>query len=156
MDPDPDPAIFVIDFQDANKKLIKKSVAAYYFLKIHIIFQRWKIEKKSQNSGFGSGGPKNMWIRWIRIRNTACDVRKNKRPVLYIGLVLKLKTWAMWILVFLQKTLLKADARFYVPVVAEEEEGDVEDPQQDVHQQVLGRGLQQRHSLWITRHQCKR
>jgi hypothetical protein len=29
MDPDPDPAIFVIDLQDANKKLIKKSFSAY-------------------------------------------------------------------------------------------------------------------------------
>jgi hypothetical protein len=25
-DPDPNPAIFIIDFQDANKKLIKKKV----------------------------------------------------------------------------------------------------------------------------------
>jgi hypothetical protein len=33
---DPDPAIFVIDFQDANEKL---SFSAYYFLKvIYIIF----------------------------------------------------------------------------------------------------------------------
>ncbi len=42
---DPDPAIFVIDLQDANKKLqyLKKSFSAYYFLKvryIYIIFQR--------------------------------------------------------------------------------------------------------------------
>jgi hypothetical protein len=38
MDPDPDldPAIFVIDLQDVNKKLIKKqSFSAYYFLKVH-------------------------------------------------------------------------------------------------------------------------
>jgi hypothetical protein len=37
MDPDADPAppIFVIDLQDANKKLIlKKSFSAYYFLKM--------------------------------------------------------------------------------------------------------------------------
>ncbi len=34
---DPDPAIFVIDLQDANKKLIKKKVfSAYYFLKVHL------------------------------------------------------------------------------------------------------------------------
>ncbi len=34
---DPDPPIFVIDFQDANKKLIfKKRFSAYYFLKVHI------------------------------------------------------------------------------------------------------------------------
>jgi hypothetical protein len=34
MDPDPDPSIFIIDFQDANKKLIKKKNSAYYFLKV--------------------------------------------------------------------------------------------------------------------------
>ena len=33
---DPDPAIFVIDLQDANKKLIKKSFSAYYFLMVHL------------------------------------------------------------------------------------------------------------------------
>jgi hypothetical protein len=32
---DPDPAIFIIDLQDANKKLIKKSFPTYYFLKVH-------------------------------------------------------------------------------------------------------------------------
>ena len=31
-----------------------------------------------------------------------------------------------------------------IPVVAEEEEGDVEDPEEDVHQQSLGRGLKQK------------
>jgi hypothetical protein len=37
MDPgaDPDPSIFIIDLQDANKKEIKKkSFSAYYFLKV--------------------------------------------------------------------------------------------------------------------------
>jgi hypothetical protein len=35
---DPDLAIFVIDLQDANKKLIfiKKSFSAYYYLKVHL------------------------------------------------------------------------------------------------------------------------
>jgi hypothetical protein len=37
MDPDPaqapDPAVFVIDLQDANKKLF---FSAYYFLKVHL------------------------------------------------------------------------------------------------------------------------
>jgi hypothetical protein len=36
MDPDPDPAIFVIDLQDANKKRIFQSFFAYYFLKVHL------------------------------------------------------------------------------------------------------------------------
>jgi hypothetical protein len=37
-DPDaaPDPAVFVIDLQDVNKKLIKESFFAYYFLKVHL------------------------------------------------------------------------------------------------------------------------
>jgi hypothetical protein len=42
-DPDADPAIFVIDLQDANRKVILKSFSAYYFLKVYllyIIFQR--------------------------------------------------------------------------------------------------------------------
>jgi hypothetical protein len=32
----PDPAIFVIDLQDANKKLILRSFLAYYLLKVHL------------------------------------------------------------------------------------------------------------------------
>jgi hypothetical protein len=40
---DPDPAIFVTDLQDANKKLILfLSFSAYYFLS-DIIFQRQKV-----------------------------------------------------------------------------------------------------------------
>ncbi len=36
MDPDEDadPAILIIDLQDANKKLILKNFSAYYFLKV--------------------------------------------------------------------------------------------------------------------------
>jgi hypothetical protein len=74
--------------------------SAYYFLKVHLLhFSKIKIQKESQNrrnqgfsynfcmmiegsgsgcipltsgsgSGAGSGRPKNMWLRWIRIRNT--------------------------------------------------------------------------------------
>jgi hypothetical protein len=36
MDPDPDPAFFVIDRQDANKKLIFLLFSAPYFLKVHL------------------------------------------------------------------------------------------------------------------------
>ncbi len=32
---DPDPTIFVIDLQDANKTILKK-VSDYYFLKVHL------------------------------------------------------------------------------------------------------------------------
>jgi hypothetical protein len=49
---DPDPAIFVIDLQDANKKQIKKkSFSASFFLKVHLHhFSKIKVKKKSQNS----------------------------------------------------------------------------------------------------------
>jgi hypothetical protein len=33
---DPETAIFVIDLQDANKKLTEKSYSANYFLKVHL------------------------------------------------------------------------------------------------------------------------
>jgi hypothetical protein len=91
MDPDPnsdpDPAIFVVDLQDANKNLFFKTIfSAYYFLKVNLHhFSKIKSQKESQNSrnqgysyyfcmmiegsGSGSGRPKNMWIRWIRIHN---------------------------------------------------------------------------------------
>jgi hypothetical protein len=37
MDPDPDPAFFVIDLQETNKKLIfLLSFPAYFFLKVHL------------------------------------------------------------------------------------------------------------------------
>jgi hypothetical protein len=55
MDPDsdPDPAIFVIDLQDAGKKQIFYTVfSAYYFLKLHLHnFSKIKSQKESQNSG---------------------------------------------------------------------------------------------------------
>ncbi len=95
VDSDPDPAIFVIDLQDASKKLIfNKIFSAYYFLKVHLHhFPKIKSQKESQNrrnqgfsyyfcmmiegsgsgsipltsvSGSGSRRHKNMWIRWIR------------------------------------------------------------------------------------------
>ncbi len=98
---DPDPAIFVIDLQEASKKLIFNTIfSAYYFLKVHLHhFSKIKSQKEPQNSrnqgfyyyfcmtiegsgsragsgsgsisltsGSGSGRPKNMCIRWIRIR----------------------------------------------------------------------------------------
>ena len=97
---DPDPAIFVIYLQDANKKLIFNTIfSAYYFLKVHLHnFSKIKSQKESQNSknqgfsyyffmiiegsgsgtgsipltsGSGSGRPKNMWIR---IRNNVISV----------------------------------------------------------------------------------
>jgi hypothetical protein len=56
MDPDmdPDPAIFVINFQDANKKLIKKCFSAYYFLKVHLHhFSKIKSQKEVGNKTVG-------------------------------------------------------------------------------------------------------
>jgi len=45
---DPDPAIFVIDLQDASKKIIlNKIFSAHYFLKIHLHnFSKIKNSKK--------------------------------------------------------------------------------------------------------------
>ncbi len=69
--------------RDHQKTNFFITFSAYYFLKVHLHhFSKMKSPKKSQNSrnqGFsyyfclmieGSGGPKNMWSRWIRIRNT--------------------------------------------------------------------------------------
>jgi hypothetical protein len=52
VDPDPDPAIFVIDLQDASKKLIFNTIfSAYYFLKVHLhLFSKIKSQKEPQNS----------------------------------------------------------------------------------------------------------
>jgi hypothetical protein len=55
MNPDPDanadPAIFTIDLQDANKKLIKKKFSAYYFLKVHLChFSKTKKSKRSHKT----------------------------------------------------------------------------------------------------------
>jgi hypothetical protein len=49
--PDPDPAIFVIDLQDASKKLIFNTIfSAYYFLKVLLHhFLKIKSQKESQN-----------------------------------------------------------------------------------------------------------
>ncbi len=89
-DSDPDPAIFVSDLQDVNKKGFLLITFGRY---IYIIFQRCKVEKKSQNTrnqcfsyyfwlmiegsgsisltnGSGFVRPKNIWILRIRIRNT--------------------------------------------------------------------------------------
>jgi hypothetical protein len=45
---DPDPAILVIELQNANKKLIfKESFPAYYFLKVHLHhFSKIKSQKE--------------------------------------------------------------------------------------------------------------
>jgi hypothetical protein len=51
MDPDsdPDPAIFVIDLQEANKKLIKnKSFSSYYLLNVPAFFTSFSKDKKSK------------------------------------------------------------------------------------------------------------
>jgi hypothetical protein len=48
---DPDPAVFVTDLQDANKKLIFSIFSAFYFLKVHLHnFSKIKSQKESQNS----------------------------------------------------------------------------------------------------------
>jgi hypothetical protein len=89
---DPDPSIFTIDLQDANKKTnLNKKISAYYFLEV-LLHNFSKIKSKKEvtkqyksrfsfyfclmreGSGSGSGSipltngsgsrtPKNMWIR---------------------------------------------------------------------------------------------
>jgi hypothetical protein len=46
-DSDPDPVIFVLDLQDANKKLTFYFIfSAYYFLKVHLhLFKDKKVKK---------------------------------------------------------------------------------------------------------------
>jgi hypothetical protein len=48
-DRDADPSIFIIDLQDANKKLIfKKKISAYYFLKVLLYnFSKVKSQKEA-------------------------------------------------------------------------------------------------------------
>jgi hypothetical protein len=51
---DPDPAIFVIDLQDASKKLIflTQFFSAYYFLKVHLHqFSKIKSQKSQKIIG---------------------------------------------------------------------------------------------------------
>ncbi len=84
-----------LTFKMPAKNLFVTLFSAYYFLKVHLQhFSKIKSQQESQNrrnqgfsyyfcmmiegsgsipltSGSGSGRPKNMWIRWIRIRNTA-------------------------------------------------------------------------------------
>jgi hypothetical protein len=51
MDPDPDPAIFVFDLQDDNKKIIlKKSSSAYYFEGTITSFFKDKKSKRSHKT----------------------------------------------------------------------------------------------------------
>jgi hypothetical protein len=58
MDPesDPDPATFVSDLQDINKKLFGVWIRIRGSMPL------------TNGSGFGSGSPKNIWILRIRIK----------------------------------------------------------------------------------------
>jgi hypothetical protein len=97
-DSDPDPAIFIIHLQDANKKIYffkKKFVCLFFFEGTFTLFYHFsniKSQKEvtkhllfflsgagsvpvslTKGSGCGSRRPKNIWIRRIRtrIRNAA-------------------------------------------------------------------------------------
>ena len=52
LDSDPDPAIFVIDLQDASHKQIFNTIfSAYNFLKVHLHhFSKIKSQKEPQNN----------------------------------------------------------------------------------------------------------
>jgi hypothetical protein len=84
MDPDsdPDPAIFVIDLQDTNRKLILKKF--FCLLLFENTFTTFFKDKKSKildsepipltkESGSGSRRPKNIRIRIRRIRKTGSN-----------------------------------------------------------------------------------
>jgi hypothetical protein len=52
LDPTPDSAIFVIDLQDANKKLVFSKFSAFYFLKVHLHnFSKIKVTKSQVAEG---------------------------------------------------------------------------------------------------------
>jgi len=97
---DPDPAIFVLDLRDANKKQFfsKFFCLLRYFLKVHLhhfskIKSHKEVTKQYRNKGFsyyfclilegsgsgpltnrsGSGRPKNIRILWIRIPTPNTD-----------------------------------------------------------------------------------
>ncbi len=100
MDPDPAISSLTLNLKMPRNTNLKK-ISAYYFLKVRLHhFSKIKSQKKSQNSrnksfayyfcmmiegsgsgsgsiplingsGSGSERSKNMWIRWILIRNTA-------------------------------------------------------------------------------------
>ncbi len=118
-----------------TKTNFKNNFSAYYFLKVHLQnFSKIKSQKESQNSrnqsfsyyfcmvaegsgsgaipltnGTGSGRPKNMWIRWIRIRirNTGSRywIKSSIRSMLSTTTqdIMDLKT--SWTLNFVQQTL---------------------------------------------------
>ncbi len=93
MDPDsdPDPAIFVIDLQDANKNKLIYNFSVYYFFKVHVhnfkdkkskrnhktvgikVFLRYYFCLMKEGSGSGSlkvlsndtGGGGCEWYQWI-------------------------------------------------------------------------------------------
>ncbi len=52
MDPDPDPAIFITDLQEANKKLIKKNFCILLFEgTVHLHhFSKMKVKKRSHKT----------------------------------------------------------------------------------------------------------
>ncbi len=53
MDPDPDPAIFVIDLQDAKKKLIKKKFCLLLFEGTGYIYIIFNDKKSKSNKAVG-------------------------------------------------------------------------------------------------------
>ncbi len=77
-DADPDPSIFIIDLQDANKKLILKSFSAYYFLKKLLIhFSKIKKSKRSHKTYL-------LFLlhdRRIRTRNTGSKYQNSKSAI---------------------------------------------------------------------------
>ncbi len=79
---DPDPGSGSCYFRHWPSRCLQKLIfnnifSAYYFLKVHLHHFCMMIEGSGSGSiplTSGSGWPKNMWIRWIRIRNTGLNI----------------------------------------------------------------------------------
>jgi ribosomal protein L23 len=68
-DADPDPSIFIIDHQDANKKLIKKSFSAYYFLEVLLHnFSKVKSKKEVTFTSFFKGKKSKSSQKTVEIK----------------------------------------------------------------------------------------
>jgi hypothetical protein len=65
---DPDPPIFVIDLQEANKKLIfYLSCSAYYFMKVHLHhFSKIKSQKEVTKQWESGSGSATLDYRYVR------------------------------------------------------------------------------------------
>jgi hypothetical protein len=74
---DPDPAIFVIDLQDASKKLIfNTTFYAYYFLKVHLHhFSKIKVKKSHKLEGI------KVFLLFMHVYRRIREAQKHVNPL---------------------------------------------------------------------------